>query len=75
MFRPSLTSLSPSLNAPVLVETNGETDPHVIAKMELEAHKIPFVVRRYLPDGSYEDWAAHELMIKAPAKPLGVSYK
>ncbi|KAJ9071268.1 subunit common to RNA polymerases I, II, and III [Entomophthora muscae] len=64
-----------SLNAPVLVETNGETDPHKIAIMELEAHKIPFVVRRFLPDGSYEDWAAHELMIKAPPKPLGHSFK
>ena len=76
------------MNAPVLVETNGETDPlevcvaaHLrphdalsscsifcdadslahcnarhsgglqIASMELREQKIPFIIRRYLPDG------------------------
>jgi hypothetical protein len=24
--------------------------------------QVPIIVRRYLPDGSYEDWAASELI-------------
>lgn len=39
------------MNAPVLVDVEGQTDPLAIAMMELEAKKIPLVVRRYLPDG------------------------
>ncbi|KAI9297733.1 RNA polymerase Rpb6 [Neoconidiobolus thromboides FSU 785] len=57
-------ALQLSLNAPVLVELHGETDAYEIACKELEQRTIPFVVRRYLPDGSYEDWAAHELAIE-----------
>lgn len=40
-----------SLNAPVLVDVEGETDPLAIAIKELREKKIPLVVRRYLPDG------------------------
>jgi hypothetical protein len=28
---------------------------------ELKEKKIPLIIRRYLPDGSYEDWALDEL--------------
>lgn len=41
----------PSLNAPVLVDLEGETDPLQIAIKELREKKIPLIVRRYLPDG------------------------
>ena len=41
------------MNAPVLVELEGETDPLQIAIKELNQKKIPLVIRRYLPDGSY----------------------
>ena len=51
------------MNAPVLVPTEGETDPLEIAMKELAAKKIPLVVRRYLPDGSYEDWTVSELIV------------
>lgn len=51
------------MNAPVLVPVEGETDPLAIAMKELQAKKVPLVVRRYLPDGSYEDWPVEELMI------------
>lgn len=27
------------------------------------ARKIPIIIRRYLPDGSYEDWGVDELII------------
>jgi len=40
-----------SMNAPVLVDVEGETDPLAIAIKELNSKKIPLVVRRYLPDG------------------------
>ena len=43
-----------SMNAPVLVDLEGETDPLQIAIKELREKKIPLVVRRYLPDGKYE---------------------
>lgn len=34
-----------------------------IAEEELRQRVIPFVLRRYLPDGRYEDWPLHELHI------------
>jgi DNA-directed RNA polymerase I, II, and III subunit RPABC2 len=36
-------------------------DPIAIAEKELIEGKIPFIVRRYLPDGSFEDWKVEEL--------------
>lgn len=42
-----------SMNAPVLVDLEGETDPLQIAIKELKEKKIPLIVRRYLPDGWY----------------------
>ena len=38
-----------------LVRTK-EHDALRIAQEELKARKIPFIIRRFLPDGSYEDW-------------------
>ncbi|GAA5892551.1 DNA-directed RNA polymerase core subunit RPO26 [Sporobolomyces salmoneus] len=55
-------ALQISMNAPVLVPLEGESDPLVIAQKELSAKKIPLVVRRFLPDGSYEDWLVSELL-------------
>jgi DNA-directed RNA polymerase I, II, and III subunit RPABC2 len=40
------------MNAPVLVDLEGETDPLQIAIKELNQKKIPLIVRRYLPDGT-----------------------
>jgi len=56
-------ALQISMNAPVLVPLEGESDPLEIAMKELTAHKIPLIVRRFLPDGSYEDWHVSELII------------
>ena len=55
-------SLQISLNAPPLVDLEGETDPLQIAMKEFNQKKIPLIVRRYLPDGSYEDWSCEELL-------------
>lgn len=56
-------ALQLSLNAPPMVELEGETDPLVIAGKELRERKIPLIIRRFLPDGSFEDWALDELII------------
>jgi DNA-directed RNA polymerase I, II, and III subunit RPABC2 len=42
------------MNAPVLVDLEGETDPLQIAMKELNQKKIPLIIRRYLPDGKYD---------------------
>ncbi|KAJ5121836.1 DNA-directed RNA polymerase I II and III subunit [Penicillium atrosanguineum] len=55
-------ALQISMNAPVLVDLEGETDPLQIAMKELNQKKIPLIVRRYLPDGWYEDWSVEELL-------------
>ena len=51
------------MNAPVTVDIAGETDPLKIAQKELRERKIPMIIRRYLPDNSYEDWSLDELII------------
>ncbi len=57
-------ALQISKNAPILVSLNpGESDPILIAEKELRESKIPFIIRRFLPDGSYEDWSVRELKL------------
>jgi DNA-directed RNA polymerases I, II, and III subunit RPABC2 len=56
-------ALQISMNAPVMVDLGGETDPLNIAMMEMREKKIPMIIRRYLPDNSYEDWTLDELII------------
>jgi len=59
-------ALQISMNAPVLVQLDGETDPLEIAGKELREKRVPFVVRRYMPDGSYEDWPIDDLIVHDP---------
>jgi DNA-directed RNA polymerase I, II, and III subunit RPABC2 len=56
-------ALQISLSAPTLVDVTNETDPIQIAMKELREKKMPFYVRRYLPDGSFEDWDVNELIV------------
>lgn len=56
-------ALQISMNAPIMVELEGETDPLEIAMKELRQNKIPLIIRRKLPDGSYEDWSVNELIV------------
>lgn len=56
-------ALQISMNAPVMVDLDGETDPLRIAEKELRERKIPIIIRRYLPDGSHEDWNVDELIV------------
>ncbi|CAD2215698.1 DNA-directed RNA polymerases I, II, and III subunit RPABC2 [Angomonas deanei] len=50
-----------SQNAPVLVKIEGETDPLTIALKELRERVLPLMIRRVLPDNTYEDWSIEEL--------------
>ena len=43
-------ALQISKNAPLMVDPGQESDPYKLAEIELNAQKIPFIVRRYLPD-------------------------
>ena len=56
-------ALQISMNAPVMVDLDGETDPLKIAEKELRERKVPIIIRRYLPDGSHEDWSMDELIV------------
>lgn len=56
-------ALQIAMCAPLMVELEGETDPLQIAMKELKQRKIPIIIRRYLPDNSYEDWGIDELII------------
>jgi DNA-directed RNA polymerases I, II, and III subunit RPABC2 len=52
-----------SKGSPPLVEIGDLDSPIDIARKELMERKIPFIIRRPLPDGSYEDWRVDELRI------------
>ena len=56
-------ALQIAMCAPLMVEPEQETDPLQIAMRELKEKKIPMIIRRYLPDGSFEDWSIDELII------------
>ena len=46
-----------------MVITEGLTNTVKIAEKELNERKIPIIVRRYMPNGEYEDWKIEELII------------
>ena len=55
-------TLQISKNAPLMITSQpGESDPYKLAERELNERRIPFIIRRYLPDGKYEDWKLDEL--------------
>jgi len=39
------------------------TDVSEIARLELESRRLPFLIRRPMPDGSFEYWRLSDLMI------------
>lgn len=49
--------------APVYITVpEGVTTALEIARMELEQNKINYIIRRYLPNGKYEEWETRELI-------------
>jgi DNA-directed RNA polymerase I, II, and III subunit RPABC2 len=49
--------------APYIVVPEGVTDAYHIAKMELESKRLPFILKRTLPDGSFEVWRLSDLVL------------
>lgn len=47
-------ALQISYNAPIMIDTKGETNPLLIAEMELEQNKLPIIIVRPMPDGTNE---------------------
>ena len=56
-------ALQISMGAPVTIETEGATDPVVIAEMELMKGQTPLIIRRYLPNNQYEDVDVRSLIV------------
>jgi DNA-directed RNA polymerase I, II, and III subunit RPABC2 len=54
-------ALQISMNSPIMIDPKGEVDPLKIAEMELNERKIPIIIRRYLPNGNYEEWKVKDL--------------
>lgn len=50
-------------DAPPFVDIGDMTDCIQIAKKELAEKKLPFIIRRKLPDSTFEDWPVDELRI------------
>lgn len=55
-FEQKVLNVKNSLSAPVMIDIDGETDALAIANRELREKKIPLIIRRFMPDNSYEDW-------------------
>lgn len=49
--------------APYIVVPEGVTDAYRIAKMELEAKRLPYILKRTLPDGTFEVWRLSDLVL------------
>jgi DNA-directed RNA polymerase I, II, and III subunit RPABC2 len=48
---------------PYIVVPEGVTDAYQIAKMELQAKRLPFIFKRPLPNGQYEYWRLADLLM------------
>nr|UXY86909.1 DNA-directed RNA polymerase I, II, and III 15kDa polypeptide [Cryptomonas paramecium] len=57
-------ALQLSMGAPLTIKANSETDVLELAAKELVERKIPITIRRYLPNGKYEDWRVDELIVE-----------
>lgn len=55
-------ALQISMGAPTTVPAEGETDSLRIAQKELQQRKLPMIIRRFLPDNTYEDWKLEDLI-------------
>ncbi|KAH0787325.1 DNA-directed RNA polymerases I, II, and III 14.4 kDa polypeptide [Histomonas meleagridis] len=56
-------ALQISQGAPVDPDVEGDLkDPLLIAEVELRKKLTPLIIRRYLPDGTYEDVAVRNLL-------------
>jgi DNA-directed RNA polymerase I, II, and III subunit RPABC2 len=56
-------ALQISMGAPVAVDPQGETDPIVIAELELNNGSLPLIIRRFLPNNEFEDVDVRTLVV------------
>lgn len=47
---------------PYILVPDGVTDVYQIAKMELKAKRLPYILKRPLPNGNYEYWRIADLL-------------
>ena len=52
-----------SMNAPVMIDINNMIDPIEIAKKEIKECKIPLIIKRKLPNGTFENWNVRDMII------------
>ncbi len=52
-----------SLGALPLVDIGNLTDPIDIANLEIKEKKCPIIIKRYLPNGTFEQWSVNELLL------------
>lgn len=50
-----------SEGAEIMVTPGSNNSPKQIALLEFQQKKIPLLIRRYLPNGKYEDWRLTDL--------------
>jgi DNA-directed RNA polymerase I, II, and III subunit RPABC2 len=48
---------------PYVLVPEGVSDAFEIAKLELEAKRLPYIIKRPLPDGSFEVWRLADLAV------------
>lgn len=48
---------------PYILVPEGVTDSYAIALMELQAKRLPFIVKRPLPNGTFEVWRLSDLIV------------
>lgn len=48
---------------PYILVPEEVSDSYEIAKMELDAKRLPFIIKRPLPDGSFEVWRLSDLIV------------
>jgi len=59
-----LRGLQISQGSQILVPIKDETDPLRIASLEMRARVLPMIIRRTLPDSTYEDIHVNDLIIR-----------
>eukprot|EP00768_Dysnectes_brevis_P005323 gnl/Dysnectes_brevis/380_a422_7995.p1 GENE.gnl/Dysnectes_brevis/380_a422_7995~~gnl/Dysnectes_brevis/380_a422_7995.p1 ORF type:complete len:113 (-),score=9.55 gnl/Dysnectes_brevis/380_a422_7995:67-405(-) len=64
-------ALQISMGAPAMIDTESverekvkALDPLFLAEQELKQCKSPIIIRRHLPDGTFEDWTVEELLLE-----------
>ena len=58
-----IRAMQVSMNAPVMIDVGNMIDPIEIAKKEIKECKIPLIIKRKLPNGTFENWSICNMII------------